>query len=514
MTDKGVDGYGDEMEFLGAYFHASNPLCIQYIISYLGFESPKVDIACELAYGQGISLNTHAAAGLTQWYGTDFNPQHLMSAQKIADTFENRPQLYGQTFEEFCCRIDLPDFDLIAIPAVWQALSEKNYQVITDFIKRKLKPGGVAYIDYPTQFNTLYKYPLHDLAVQYCRRIDTLNSDAKGRVKEVLEFTDQLMKFKSKFWAENPSSKNFIQKIKQRRTDSIYHEFFNEYFNLTSFGEMANRLSSVQLEYAGSATYSNNLLSSCLPKEQASFLQTISDPIFKQVVFDFLTYNGYRQDYWVCGLRRISAATRAQALYSYRFIRIQPMNQLSYVKLIGVNLESSFFKKLINTFSGFEFVNLQMVEDLFRGEEDISFDILAEGLFTLCGAGIISVTQSESIIGQVRSNTKKLNYHLLSLAKSRNLEACFSSPVTGGGINVPHLHQLFLLALTERENILKEGASALAIFAWECLSVNNQKLVKSGRALQSAEENIDGLMQHSKKFIYDYLPLYRGLQII
>jgi Predicted methyltransferase regulatory domain len=514
MSYQSADGYGDEMEFSQDYDAAFNPLRIQYILTYLGVESTKVGVACELAFGQGVSLNTHAAAGLTQWYGTDFNSQHLVTASEIAKTFDNHPQLYGQVFEEFCHRSDLPDFDLIVVPSVWPVVSEKNCQIITDFIKKKLKLGGVAYIDYRTQFDTLSKYPLHDLAVQYGRRIDISNPDAKSRVKEVLQFTDQLMQFKSKFWTENPSSKNFFEIVKARPVDQIYHEFFNEHFHLTSFGEMANRLSSAQLEFAGSAIYYNNLLSSCLPKEQASFLQTISDPIFKQVVFDFLKYNVHREDYWVKGLKRMPASTRAQALRSYRFIRIQPLNQLSFTKLNWVNLESTFFKKLINTFSGFEFVNLQMVEDLFRGEEDISFDMLAEGLFILCGAGIIGVTQSESNIDQVRSNTKKLNYHLLSLAKSRNLEVCFSSPVTGGGINVSHLHQLFLLALTERENILKEGASALAIFAWECLNVNNQKLIKGGRVLQSAEENIDGLMQHAKKFTHDYLPLYRGLQII
>lgn len=514
MTVKGADGYAHEIEFIGAYSSTLNPIQIQFIFSYLGFESPEMGIACELGFGQGVSLNTHAAASLTRWYGTDLNPQHLVSAQQIADTFENPPELYGQAFEEFCHRSDLPDFDLIAIPAVWPWVSEKNRQIIIDFIRKKLKHGGVAYISHRTQFDTFSKFPLHDLTLQYCRRIDTSDLDVKARINRVLQFTDQLMQFKSQFSIENPWSKNFFQKIKQQPTDYIYHEFFHENFSLTSFGEMANRLINAQLEYAGSAVYYDNLISSRLPKEQSSFLQRITDPIFKQVVFDFLSCNPYRQDYWAKGLRRMSASTRAQALRSYRFIRMQPMNQLSYRKLIGVNLESNFFKTLLNLFSGFELVSFQMVEDLFRGEEDISFDTIAEGLFILCGAEIISVTQSEASLNQVKLNTKKLNYHLLALAKSRNLETYFSSPVTGGGIAVPHLHQLFLLAITQSNNILVDGPSALASSAWTFLIANNQKIIKTDPPLRSSDKSIAELTKHAKKFIQSYLPLYRGLQII
>ena len=60
-------------------------------------------------------------------------------------------KLFDQAFAEFCARPDLPDFDFIGLHGIWSWISDENRAVIVDFIRRKLKVGGVLYISYNTQ---------------------------------------------------------------------------------------------------------------------------------------------------------------------------------------------------------------------------------------------------------------------------------------------------------------------------------------------------------------------------
>ncbi|MEY3713977.1 MAG: hypothetical protein RL321_1597, partial [Pseudomonadota bacterium] len=41
--------------------------------------------ACELGFGQGLSLAIHATASDTEWWGVDVLPQHVEFARSLID---------------------------------------------------------------------------------------------------------------------------------------------------------------------------------------------------------------------------------------------------------------------------------------------------------------------------------------------------------------------------------------------------------------------------------------------
>jgi hypothetical protein len=88
--------------------------------------------ACELGFGQGISANIHAAASVTQWHGTDFNPSQAGFAQSLASATGSSARFYDQAFDEFANRDDLPEFDYIGLHGIWSWISDENRQVIVD----------------------------------------------------------------------------------------------------------------------------------------------------------------------------------------------------------------------------------------------------------------------------------------------------------------------------------------------------------------------------------------------
>jgi hypothetical protein len=74
-----------------------------------------------------------------------------------------------------------------------------------------------------------------------------------------------------------------------------------------------------------------------------------------------------------------------------------------------------------------------------------------------------------------------------------------ASPVTGGGVVVSRFEQLFLLA---KAHDLKEPSDQ-ARWVWDLLQRQGQRLLKDGKAIESADENLAELVRQAKQFADD-----------
>ena len=143
-------GYVADIGYTYGYYSELNPLRIRQIFLNAGLKYPEIGIACELGFGQGLSVNLHAAASITEWYGTDFNPSQAGFAQEVSLACDSNAKLFDDSFAGFASRTDLPDFDYIGVHGIWSWINDENRAVIVDFVRRKLKVGGVLYISYNT----------------------------------------------------------------------------------------------------------------------------------------------------------------------------------------------------------------------------------------------------------------------------------------------------------------------------------------------------------------------------
>ena len=84
-----------------------------------------------------------------------------------------------------------------------------------------------------------------------------------------------------------------------------------------------------------------------------------------------------------------------------------------------------------------------------------------------------------------------------------------ASPVCGGGIAVPRLSQLFI------QSRLAGGktAEALAKFAWQIISAQGQQVIREGKALVSAEDNLAELNRLAVEFTEKRRPVLKALGI-
>jgi hypothetical protein len=81
--------------------------------------------------------------------------------------------------------------------------------------------------------------------------------------------------------------------------------------------------------------------------------------------------------------------------------------------------------------------------------------------------------------------------------------------VIGGGVAVDRFQQLFLSARQQGRQQPQEWAK----FAWEAVSAQGQRLLKDGKALDTAEENLAVLIQQATAFAEKRLPLLKVLGV-
>lgn len=510
MTDW-TAGYVADIGYTYGYYPELNPLRVRLAFLNAGLVPPDMGTACELGFGQGISANLHAAASVIQWHGTDFNPSQAAFAQELASTAGAGAQLFDEAFDAFCNRPDLPAFDYIGLHGIWSWISDENRAVIVDFVRRRLKVGGVLYISYNTQPGWAAMVPMRDLLTQHA---EVLGSDGVGivhRIDSALAFVDQLLAVNPTYARANPQVTERIQKIKEQNRHYLAHEYFNRDWQPMAFAKMAQWLAPAKLQWGCSANYLDAIDAINLTAEQQALLASIPDAMFRQAVRDFCVNQQFRKDYWVKGARQLTPLDQAEALRAQRVMLIQPCTEVS-LKVTGglgeATLQEAVYNPILDLLADYKPKSLGQLEQALQAS-GISFSQIWQSIMVLSGSGALLAVQDDAYIAKAKKSTDRINALLMHKARSNNELHYLASPVTGGGITASRFHQLFLLAKTQGRKQPQDWAS----FVWSILAMQGQCLVKEGRTLQAPEENLAELQRQALEFAEKWLPIFKALQI-
>lgn len=504
-------GYVADIGYTYGYYPELNPSRVRLAFLNAGLVPPEVGNACELGFGQGMSANLHAAASVIQWSGTDFNPAQAAFAQELAGVAASGAQLFDEAFDQFCNRTELPEFDYIGLHGIWSWISDENRAVIVDFVRRKLKVGGVLYISYNTQPGWAAMVPMRDLLTEHAEVLGAEGAGIVSRIDSALTFADQLLAANPAYARANPQIAERIQRIKAQDRNYVAHEYFNRDWQPMAFAQMARWLAPAKLQWACSAYYLDAIDAVNLSAEQQTLLASIPDPMFRQTVRDFCVNQQFRKDYWVKGARKLSALEQAEALRAQRVILAQPRAEVS-LKITGslgeATLQEAVYGPILEQLADHKPKSLGELEKTLQSS-GIGFAQIREATMVLASAGVVLAVQDEAATQKAKKRVERLNTHLMIKARSSNELNYLASPVTGGGITVPRFQQLFVLARQQGHKQPQDWAN----FVWNILAMQNQRLVKDGKALESAEENLAELTVQASEFAEKRLPILKALQI-
>lgn len=503
-------GYVSEVEYTYGYYAELNPLRVHLPLLAHGFAVPEIKTACELGFGQGLSANIHAATSDVEWYGTDFNPSQTAFANLFTDT--SKAKLFDQSFEEFCNRADLPDFDFIALHGIWTWISDQNRKLVVDFARRKLKVGGLLYISYNTLPGWSTGAPMRHLLSEARSHVAAPNVITK-QIESTLAFVDRLFETKPLWLAANPQvADRFTKMIKPQDRRYLAHEYFNANWEPMYFSRVQSWLNEAKLSFGVSANYADNVDVLNLRPEQSKLLAELADPNFRQTIRDYITGQQFRKDIWIKGPLRPSALEIANIIRSQNWIMTSLREDVS-LKIKGnlgeATLQDSVYNPVMDLLSDHKVHTLGALE-AGLSKFNISLAQIAQSMMVLCSQGHVSPANNEEVIKKATKRSQLLNQQICNHSKGSRELAFLASPVLGGGFVVNRIEQLFLLALSEGNKELSQMAAS----TWNFLKLSGERVIKDGAPLYTDDENLSELQIQAGAFIEKRLTRMKALRIV
>jgi SAM-dependent methyltransferase len=507
-----TEGYVTGVDYLYGYQPELNPLRLPLAFLNAGLAPPTTASACELGFGQGVSTNIHAAASTTQWYGTDFSAAQTGFAQELAGAAGAQARFFDQSFGEFCSRGDLPDFDFIALHGVWSWIADENRHIIVDFIRRKLKVGGVVYISYNTRPGFAGFAPMQDVLSGFADSMAAPGQGFSNRIDGALDFAEKLFAASPLYAQGNPRVAERLKTIRGENRSYVAHEYFNRNWFPTSFSTVAEWLAPAKLEYACSANHFSTVDAWNLSPEQQVILGEIPDTRFRETVRDVMVNQTFRKDYWVKGARRLAPLETADALRNQRVVLIRPRADVSR-KVAGAlgerPLLDAVCEPILQAIADHRPRTLGEIEAAVR-DKGLALSQVVDTVLAFIKTGGVSAVQDESASREARKQTDRLNAHLCNRARHGTDVSFLASPVIVTGLEVGRVAQLFLYAM-------KHGLAQpmeLAAYALQLFQAQGIAILKHGKPLESREENLAALSIQATTFLEKQLPILKALQVV
>jgi SAM-dependent methyltransferase len=509
MTDW-TAGYVADIGYTYGYYGELNPLRLKLAFLDAGLAVPASGTACELGFGQGVSTNVHAAASITEWHGTDFNPSQAAFAQELAGVAGVGAKLHDAAFADFAARPDLPDFDYIGLHGIWSWISDDNRAVIVDFVRRKLKVGGALYISYNTLPGWASFAPVRHLMTEHAAVLGAEGRGIVGRIDEALDFTQKLFALNPAFLRANATVAPRLEKVKEQNRHYLAHEYFNRDWHPMYFATMADWLEPAKLSYACSAHYLDHVDLLNLTPEQAAFLKDIPDPTFRETTRDFMVNQQFRRDYWVKGPRRLSPLEQAEQIRQLRVVLTaqRPSVSLKVTGALGeASMTEAVYAPILDLLADHKPKTIGQIEQALAPR--ISYAQILQAAMVLAGQGSLALVQDDAVAARARKQCERLNAHILAKARGSDDIAYLASPVTGGGISVNRAAQLFLLAASQG----RKQPADWAAFTWQIFAAQGQRLIKNGKTIDTPEENLAELVAQAQAFAEKQLPVLKALGV-
>lgn len=507
-------GYVTDIAYTHGYYSELNPTRLSLAMASRSLAMPKVKRVCELGFGQGVSVAMHAAAQAgTEYWGTDFNPAQAAHARTLIEATGVPCYLFDQSFEEFCARDDLPEFDFISLHGIWSWISDQNRRVIVDFVRRKLKVGGLVYVSYNTLPGWAAALPMRHMLTQYANKLGAPGQGMVGRVKESINFFEKMLEVNPAYIKANPNVKGRFEKLQSQNPAYLAHEYFNLDWEPMHFATMEEWLSPAKVSYACSAHFVDHVEALNLSQEQVQFLRAIPDANMRESVRDFMVNQQFRRDYWIKGANVVAKVLNYEEKRALRFVMIQPRDQVE-LKINGAKGEAEmhqdFYVPILDKMADYQVRSLDDIIIAISSNQEADLHRYFEAMLLLVSKGIFGLAQTEEVTQLAKESTARLNLHILKLAKGDTAISHLASPVMGGAIPVGRVEQLFLLAILQGA----KNSAEISNFVWSIFKLSTTKLLKDGVVIETEDGNRAHLTELTLEFLQSRLVVLERLGII
>ncbi|MGL4728659.1 MAG: class I SAM-dependent methyltransferase [Bosea sp. (in: a-proteobacteria)] len=504
-----TEGYVNTVDYTHGYYSEMNPARVRLAFLMAGLEPPEIVNCCELGFGQGVSLAIHSAASGTSWHGNDFNPAHVINAQKLCLASGASASLCDDSFRDYAQRDDLPQFDYIALHGIWSWVSDENRAALVGFLRKNLRPGGVVYVSYNVLAGCARFLPLREFMID-SQPADALRGKPES-VKAAIAELEKLIALKPRFSEGDPRIAETLTHITKADPRYIAHEYLNRDWKPMSFADAGRLLGEAKLTYACSANMQDHAESTYLHSEQKAAIDAAPTLAQRENLRDIIINRRFRYDFWVRGARRLPLLVHTEIVRHLRFVFCSDKaNALSKTAMnIGVSkLTEANYAAILDALDANRIQSFGTIADALK-PHGLSPSNVFQMLTMLTHRGHAALCRPDNLVEKTRPAAERFNTHVLETARSKGDVNVLASPVTGGGFGIGRIDQLMLLGM-------REGAKTpeqISAFVWACLARQNERLTKEGKTIETEAENLDLLRKQAELFQANILPVLKALAI-
>jgi SAM-dependent methyltransferase len=500
------DGYVTSIDYTSGFYPGLSPLSQNFSLLIRGIAPVELTDGfsyCELGCGHGFSTTLLAAANpIGSFWGVDFNPAHVSSAERLAAAarVENVTFL-EQSFAE-ALTASMPRLDFIALHGVWSWIGGENRRAIIDFINAKLKPGGAVYISYNALPGWAAHAPLRQLLVERLRGKTDITPEA---VNEAVGFATRVRETGAAYFAANPHSAQRLEAIATSSRNYVAHEYFNRHWSPSYHADIAADLSAAKLVFGAPSEVAEHFDQRLLKPAAQELLKELADSSARETVIDYYMNRQFRRDVFVRGARELSAREREERLLATPFVMIAPQPTYPFklrFPLGEVTLEQSPYEAILNALAEQPLTLGQLLSKTDVGR--LGTQAVFQAVILSVVARLIAPTLDPEGEAERRKSTAPFNEAVLSQLVGDRQEQTLASPVLGTGIPVPHIHQVFL-ATKAIDARLPIDTVVTAITA------RHQQLRKKGKPVTSPEDTRSELQEALTEFRQSRFPIYQRL---
>jgi hypothetical protein len=393
------------------------------------------------------------------------------------------------------------DFDLLTMKQGWGFLSENARTELAAVASRRLRSGGLLAVSYPALPAQTGVLALHRLAMTHLGLTKPLRGEALedvGRVRAAvgcaLQFLDQNPAVNSLAWGERSNIEEGLGKLPDEPGQVSFADWSPRHFS-----DLNATMTSAGLEWLCRAAPIQSVDALDLSPRNREHLETLDDRISQEELRTFLTHPRVRADLWT--KPGVVKGCRQELMGRLKFVLVRPAEEFSYTAtgaLGTIALSRAAYGSLLEKLSGQSGATLDALSAELSTpmERDEVIDCLA----VLHGTGFIQVVNpNEDEISRSMKTSRALNQKLAATACTDSRMGVLGSPLTGSGVAMPWLHQVFLAALYSGER----EPSGWARFA------------RSVREKTRSPGQTRGAVQdEAERFRRLHLPIYRRLLIV
>lgn len=451
-------GYVTDTVYTFGYHPELDPGRVALPFLRAGLAPPAVRTACDLGFGQGVSLALHAAASDVRWWGNDLLPAHVQHARTLDGVAHSESVLLEASFETLLARDDLPLFDFIGLHGVLSWVSGVNRQHLAEFVRRHLAPGGVVYTGVNAMPGWTTLVPVRELLVQAAAR--AAGGSTVERIEAALAFAAPVFDADPRYLRDQPHLAGRVEAVRASDRRYLAHEYFNRDWRPLFFSELAELMATAGLRFACSAQRSEHLDTLNLTPAQQAVLATIADPVLRETTRDFLTNARFRRDYWVRDAAVLSEADRAAAMRAHRVVLVVPRDAVPERASTAIGEIR------------FEYDGLQRVLDVLADHRPHAVGELEarcpgtsiqDLVFALAALECVASAQPDGARDRASRRCQLFNAHVLDRSRRDDDLEVLACPATGGGFRTPRRSLLLLDAWREGLHDPAEAAAAAAV---------------------------------------------------